>query len=112
MRKQNFNKIKNAVFILLAVFFVISVTAASASACVSSDHKEKPIKEKSVKEKPIKEKPIKEKPAQVVDQKAAQEQLGNKLLDMIENNWFGNGGESYSDNGEGGDFDNGWFGDN
>lgn len=107
MRKQNFNKIKNVLFILLTVFFVVSVTAASASACVSKDHKEKPIKEKSVKEKPIKE-----KPAQVVDQKAAQEQLGNKLLDMIENNWFGNGGESYSDNGEEGDFDNGWFGDN
>ena len=101
MMEQNFNKIKKTVFILLAVFFVVAVTAASASACASDGSEEK----------------TKEKPANVVDpkqaqeaaKKIAQEKLGNKLLDMVENNWFGNGG--YSDNGWGDDSDNGWRGD-
>ena len=102
MIEQNFNKIKKTVFILLAVFFVVTVTAASASACTSKDTKDT----KDTKEK------AKEQPATVVDpkqsQKAAQEELGNKLLDMVENNWFGNGNGGYSDNGWGGDSDNGW----
>lgn len=93
---QNFNKIKKTVFILLAVFFVVTVTAASASACTSKDTKEK----------------AKEQPATVVDpkqdQKVAQEELGNKLLDMVENNWFGNGNGGYSDNGWS---DDDWFSD-
>jgi len=92
MIEQNFNKIKKTVFILLAVFFVVTVTAASASACASDGSEEK----------------TKEKPANVVDPKQAQEKLGNKLLDMVENNWFGNGNGGYSDNGWGDDSDNGW----
>jgi opacity protein-like surface antigen len=92
MIEQSFNKIKKTVFILLAVFFVVAVTAASASACASNDNKEE----------------TKEKPANVVDPKQAQEKLGNKLLDMVENNWFGNGNGGYSDNGWGGDSDNSW----
>jgi len=95
MIEQNFNKIKKTVFILLTVFFVVAVTAASASACASNDNKEE----------------TKEKPANVVDPKQAQEKLGNKLLDMVENNWFGNGKGSNSDNGWRGNSDNGWRGD-
>jgi hypothetical protein len=89
MREQNFNKIKKAAFILLAVFFVVVVTAAASSACTS---KVSDKKCKTFKEKPIKEtvKPVKEAP-KVVEKKAAQELLGNKLLDIGENNWFGNG---------------------
>ncbi|HII91762.1 MAG TPA: hypothetical protein HA262_06225, partial [Methanosarcina sp.] len=67
MREQRFNKIKNTVFILFAVFLVISLTAASASAWYSktSDGKCKVVAKEEVKE--AKEKPVKE----VVKEKAA-----------------------------------------
>ncbi|WP_292387567.1 hypothetical protein [Methanosarcina sp. UBA5] len=131
MREQRFNKIKKIVFILLAVFLVISLTAASASAWYSktSDGKCKEVaKEKVVKEakeKPVKE-VVKEKAAKkvakekvvkkavrerVFDRKLGNEKLGNELLDMVENNWFGSGRGGNCDNGWGGDCDNGWFGD-
>ncbi|HWQ47629.1 MAG TPA: hypothetical protein VN414_01540 [Methanosarcina sp.] len=133
MREQKFNKIKKTVFILLAVFLVISLTAASASAWYSktSDGKCKEVaKEKAVKEvtkeKPVKEvikekavkKVAKEKAVKkiakekVVDQKAVtQEKSGNKLLDFVENNWFGSGQGSNLDEGWGSNLDDGWFGD-
>lgn len=112
MRERNFNKIKKTVFILLSVFFVVTVITASASACTSK------VKDDKCKSSP-KEKVVKEKPAKVVDQKAvkeaaqkaAQEKLGTKLLDFVENNWFGNGLGGNCDNGWGGDCNNGWFGD-
>jgi hypothetical protein len=116
MRDQKFNKIKKVVFILFAVFFVIAVTAASASACTSkvSDNKCKSnLKEKVTKEK-VKDiaKPIqraaKEK---VADKKVSQEELGNKFLDFVENNWFGSFNGDNCDNEWGGNWDNGLFGD-
>jgi hypothetical protein len=110
MREKNSNKIKKTVLILLAVFFVIAVTAASASACTSKVKDDKC--KSSHKEKVAKEKPVaKETPAPVVDQKAAQEKLGNQLLDMVENNWFGSGSGSNDDGGWGGDLGDGWSGD-
>lgn len=80
MREQRFNKIKNVVFILLAVFLVISLTAASASAWYSktSDGKCKEIsKEKVVKE--AKEKPTKE----VVKERAAKKVVKEKVVKKV-----------------------------
>jgi len=108
MREQNFSKIKKTAFILLGVFFVVAVTAASASACASSDHKEKIIKVEPAK---VVDPKAAQEAAQKAAQAAAQEKLGNQLLDMVQNDWFGNGGGSDSDNGWEGDSDNSWGGD-
>src|SRR5574344_262914 len=105
MREQRYNKIKKTVFILLAVFLVLSLTAASASAWYSktSDGKCKEVaKEKGVKEKVAKEKPVKEAVKEKAVKKAARERVfdrkvvdndkvGTKLLDFVENSWFGTG---------------------
>lgn len=115
MRQQKFNKIKKTVFIFFAVFLVVSLTAASASAWYSktsddkckSSLKEKVVKEVA-KEKPVKEVArervirgaVKEKVVKVV----AKERLGNEFLYFVENNWFDIGRGSYCDNG--------WFSDN
>ena len=79
MREQRFNKIKNTVFILLAVFLVISLTAASASAWYSktSDGKCKVVAKEEVKE--AKEKPVKE----VVKEKAAKKVVKEKVAKKV-----------------------------
>lgn len=97
MREQNSNKIKKAIVILLAVFFLVAMTAASASACTSKDkdgkctssHKEKITKEKVCKKIAT---PVKEiaKPT-VVAQKPVSKKIGNNLLDFFDNNWCGSG---------------------
>lgn len=115
MGEKKFSKIKKTVIILLAVFLVISLTAASASAwysktsnekCKSTPHekiaKEKVAKEKCVKEKVAKEKCAKEKVAKekvvkkvakekVVVKEAVKEKVENKVLGFAENEWFGGG---------------------
>ena len=78
MREQRYNKIKKTVFILLAVFLVLSLTAASASAWYSktSDGKCKEVsKEKGVKEKVAKEKPVKEAVKEKAVKKVAKEKV-------------------------------------
>ena len=63
MGEQRFSKIKKTVIILLAVFLVISLTAASASAWyskTSSDKCKSNLHEKVAKEKVAKEKVGKE----------------------------------------------------
>lgn len=100
MRKQNSNKIKKTIVILLAVFFVVAMTAASATACTSKDkdgkctssHKEKVCNKIA---KPIKETA---KP-KVVDQKPVSKKTGNNLLDFFDNNWFGSGCGTSCNNG-------------
>jgi hypothetical protein len=92
MKKQNSNKIKKTIVILLAVCFVVAMTAASASACTSKDkdgkctssHKEKVCKKIA---KPVKE----TAKVKVVDQKPVSKKIGNNLLDFVDNNWWGNG---------------------
>jgi hypothetical protein len=93
MREQNFNKIKKTVFILLAVFLVISLTTTSASAWYSktSDGKCKEVaKEKVAKVEIVKEiaKPVQEVAKVKVVKGVAEERLGSGLLDCAENNWF------------------------
>lgn len=116
MREQRFNKIKKTVFILLAVFLVVSLTAASASAWYSKTSdgkckvvakeevkkaKEKPVKEvvkekaakKVLKEKAV-EKVVKEKVVKqavrerVFDRKVCYEKLDKNLLEFTESYWF------------------------
>ncbi|PAV12007.1 hypothetical protein ASJ81_08195 [Methanosarcina spelaei] len=79
MREQRFNKIKKTVFILLAVFLVVSLTAASASAWYSktSDGKCKVVAKEEVKE--AKEKPVKE----VVKEKAAKKVVKEKAAKKV-----------------------------
>jgi hypothetical protein len=117
MGEQRFSKIKKTVIILLAVFLVISLTAASASAwysktssdkCKSNLHekvaKEKIVKEKVTKEKVVKkvakekvvkkvakEKVVKEVAKEKVVKEVAREKVDNKVLDFAENNWLGGG---------------------
>jgi len=104
MREQSFNKMKKTVFILLAVFLVVSLTAASASACDSKAGadkckvaKEKVAKEagadkcKVAKEKVAKEKVVKEVAKEKVVKEVAKEKVGNELLDVVENDWFDGG---------------------
>ena len=93
MGDKRFSKIKKTVIVLLAVFLVISLTAASASAwysktsnekCKSTPHekiaKEKVAKEKCVKEKVAKEKCVKEKVAkEKVVKKVAKEKVVKKV---------------------------------
>jgi hypothetical protein len=116
MREQKFNKIKKTVFILLAVFLVVSLTAASASAWYSKtsdgkckvvakeevkEAKEKPVKEvvkekaakKIVKEKAakkvVKEKVVKQAVRErVFDRKVCYEKLDKNLLEFTESYWF------------------------
>ncbi|MGB9941196.1 hypothetical protein [Methanosarcina sp.] len=112
MREQSFNKIKKTVFILLAVFLVVSLTAASASACDSktsndkckSSLNEKVAKEKVVKEvakeKVAKEKVVKEvakekKAKEKVVKEVAKEKVGNELSDVVENDWFDSGWDGF-----------------
>jgi hypothetical protein len=88
MREQRFNKIKKTVFILLAVFLVVSLTAASASAWYSktSDGKCKVVAKEEVKkakEKPVKE-VVKEKAAKkVVKEKAAKKVVKEKAVEKV-----------------------------
>jgi hypothetical protein len=108
MGEQRFSKIKKTVIILLAVFLVISLTAASASAwysktssdkCKSNLHekvaKEKIVKEKVTKEKVVKkvakEKVVKKVAKEKVVKEVAREKVDNKVLDFAENNWLGGG---------------------
>ncbi len=74
MRKQTFDKIKKTLAILLAVFIVVSFTAASASACSTKNVKNKLASDKG-------------------DNKLTEKQkteLGNRLLDFADKNMFGN----------------------
>ena len=88
MREQRFNKIKKIVFILLAVFLVVSLTAASASAWYSktSEGKYKVVGEEEVKgakEKPVKE-VVKEKPVKkVVKEKAAKKVVKERAAKRV-----------------------------
>ena len=88
MREQRFNKIKKIVFILLAVFLVVSLTAASASAWYSktSEGKYKVVGEEEVKgakEKPVKE-VVKEKPVEeVVKEKPVKEVVKEKPVKKV-----------------------------
>ena len=92
MGEKKFSKIKKTVIILLAVFLVISLTAASASAwysktsnekCKSTPHekiaKEKVAKEKCVKEKVAKEKVVKKVAKEKVVEKVAKEKVVKKV---------------------------------
>jgi hypothetical protein len=100
MRKQIFDKIKKTLTILLAVFFVVTLTAASASACASK-----------VANNNLANKVVGNTDASGLtkDQKTA---LGNQLLDMADNNWFGNGLGNGCNNGCDNGWGNGWFGNN
>lgn len=89
MGEQRFSKIKKTVIILLAVFLVISLTAASASAwysktsndkCKSNLH-EKVAKEKVVKEKVAKEKVVKKVAKEKVVKEVAREKVDNRVFD-------------------------------
>ena len=140
MGEKRFSKIKKTVIVLLAVFLVISLTAASASAwysktsnekCKSTPHekiaKEKVAKEKCVKEKVAKEKVVKKVAKEkVVVKEVVKEKVENKVLGFAENKWFGGGWKGdFRDNFKiklfnvGGCFtergerycDNGWFND-
>jgi hypothetical protein len=101
MRKQTFDKIKKTLAILLAVFFVITFTAASASACASK------VADNNLANKVV-------NPDGSGLTEAQKTALGNQLLDMVDNNWFGNGNGNGNGNGFGNGFDNGfdngWFG--
>jgi len=98
MGEQRFSKIKKTVFILLAVFLVISLTAASASAwysktsndkCKSNLH-EKVAKEKVVKEKVVKE-VAKEKVVKAVAKEKVVKEVAKEKVVFAENDWFGGG---------------------
>ena len=95
MRKQTFDRVKKTLGILLAVFLVVTLTAASASACSTKNVKNKLASD-------------------IGDKKLAENQnteLGNRLLDLADNNMFGNGwGNNWDDNGCDSGCDNG-FGD-
>ncbi len=96
MRKQTFDKIKKTLAILLAVFLVVSFTAASASACSTKNVKNKLASAKG-------------------DNKLTEKQkteLGNRLLDFADKNMFGNlrGGKGCN-KGCDNDWGNDWLGD-
>jgi hypothetical protein len=79
LRKQTFDKIKKTLAILLAVFFVITLTAASASACGTKKAEIAPVTQ----------------PASVDANGMTEEQktkLGKQLLDYADKNMFGNAG--------------------
>ena len=86
MRKQTFDRINKTLAILLAVFFVITFTAASASACAAKVANNFPNKVVNPDDNGLTE-----------AQKTA---LGNQLLDMFDNG-NGNGWDGYN---------NGWNG--
>jgi hypothetical protein len=97
MRKQTFDKIKKTLAILLAVFLVVSLTAASASACSTKNAKNKLASDKG-------------------DNKLTEKQkteLGNRLLDFADKNMFGNlrGGNDWNNDWLGDDWNNDWLGD-
>ena len=93
MRKQTFDRINKTLAILLAVFFVITFTAASASACAAKVANNFPNKVVNPDDSGLTE-----------AQKTA---LGNQLLDMFDNG-NGNGWDGYN-NGLNG-YNNGWNG--
>jgi hypothetical protein len=98
MGKQTFDKIKKTLAILLAVFLVVTLTAASASACASKNVK-------NVKSN-LPNKLVSNTDANGLteEQKTA---LGNQLLDMADNNWFGNDWGNDRGNDWGNDWGNG-----
>jgi hypothetical protein len=96
MGKLTFDKIKKTLTILLAVFLVVTLTAASASACAS----------KTAKSPVNKVVGAPDASGLTEEQKTA---LGNQLLDMADNNWFGNGiGNGCNSCNNNGLFDNGF----
>ncbi len=78
MREHDFNKIKKTLFILLAVFLVISLTTTSASAWYSktSDGKCKEV----AKEKVVKE---------VVKEKVVIKEVAKPVTEAAKIDWFG-----------------------
>lgn len=97
MRKQTFGKIKKTLVILLAVFFVVTAMAASASACTSKAA-------------------ATAAPNKAVDAngltEAQKTALGDQLLNWADNNWFGGNGAGNGCNSCNNGLGNGWFGDN
>jgi hypothetical protein len=105
MRKQTFTKIKKTLVLLLAVFFVITFMAASASACTTKVADNIPVNTPVVN--PVTN-PVTDANGLTEAQKTA---LGDQLLDWADNNWFGkgNGNSCGCDNGDDDWFDNDWF---
>lgn len=99
MGEQRFSKIKKTVIILLAVFLVISLTAASANAWyskTSSDKCKSNLHEKVAKEKVAKEKVVKKVAKEKVVKEVAREKVDNRVFDnrvsySAANNCFGCG---------------------
>jgi hypothetical protein len=87
MREQSFNKIRKTVFILLAVFLVISLTTTSASAWYSKTSEGK-CKEVA---KPVKEvvKPVKEVVTPVREVTKVNVVLGIVQGCCCDTGWFG-----------------------
>lgn len=91
MRKQTFDKIKKILAVLLAVFLVVTLTAVSVSAAGTKDAKDN-IKKEVV---------IKSDGSGLT--KEQETELGNRLLDLADNNLIGWG------NGLGNDRCNNWW---
>ena len=79
MRKQTFDKIKKTLAVLLAVFLVVTLTAVSVSAASTKDAKDNLKKEVIIKS---------DGSGLTKEQET---ELGNRLLDLADNNLLGNG---------------------
>ena len=77
MGEQRFSKVKKTVIILLAVFLVISLTAASASAWYSKTSSDKC--KSNLHEKVVKEKVGKEVAKEKVGKEVAKEKVGKEV---------------------------------
>ena len=104
MRKQTFDRIKKTLGILLAVFLVVTLTAASASACSTKNVKNKLASDIGDNKLAENQKNVKNNLASDIgDNKLTEKQnteLGNRLLDFADNNMFGNGwGNNWDNNG-------------
>jgi hypothetical protein len=108
MRKQTFDRIKKTLAILLAVFFVVTTMAASASACTSKAANAN-----------LPNKVVSNLRNNAVDAngltEAQKTALGNQLLDMFDNNGYNNGWDGYNNGWDGynnglGGYNNGWDG--